>query len=271
MMVQFKCSPPSDRERDASFPSIRQGSSIREWVLGVRESLPTAILILALDGLSRMNVTIPNPQLFLALAICIAAFRGGWGGGMAAAALGVGNALYFFSLPGELFSYSTTGLSKVAVNAVTLPGIAALTATLSHRVATGEHKHALSFFRDAEAPIVLMRLDGTILSWNRGMTRLTGISVEEAKERPIDHLVQTEDRAPLREALDAIVEGKTTVSLVLRFPLLGTSLNLPARLSCSLHPNRTETGRPSGIIMVGQALSAIPATHQTTDQPKEDP
>jgi PAS domain-containing protein len=235
----------------------------------IRESLPTAILILALEGLSRMNVNIPNPQLFLALAVCIAAFRGGWGGGMMAAAFGVANALYFFSLPGELFSYSTTGLSKVAVNAVTLPGIAALTATLSHRVATGEHKRALSFFRDAEAPIIILRLDGTVLSWNRGMTRLTGISAGEANERPIDHLVQVEDRPPLRKALEAIADGETAISLVLRFPLLGTSLDLPAGLSCSLHPNWTETGRPSGIIMVGQALPPTPVTRPTAIQIKE--
>ncbi|MCF8502693.1 MAG: PAS domain-containing protein [Rhodospirillum sp.] len=224
-----------------------------------------------MEGLNRLGVAIPNPQLFLAVAICIAAFRGGWAGGLVAATFGVANAVYFFSLPGDLFAYSTTGLSKVVVNALTLPAIAALTATLAHRVAEGEHKRALSFFKDAEAPIILLERDGTVLSWNRGMTRLTGISAREAQARPIGHLVQSGDRPPLDQALTAILEGNTSLPLVLRFPLPGTSLDRPARLSCSFHPNRTETGHLAGVIMVGQALPATPVSQGTTDTRTDTP
>jgi PAS domain-containing protein len=217
-------------------------------------AVPTAGLIVVFQMLDWAGVEIPNPQLFLAVAICLAAFRGGWIGGLAAAALATVNAAWVFSLPDAPFTYSTGGMTKVAVNLLCLPAIAALTATLVQRLARAEHDKALSFLRDAEAPIVLLTPEGAIQDWNRGMERLTGVGTREARDRPLEQLVHPGDRAGLRAALGRVEHQETLPPLVLRFPLPGTSLDLPARASCTLHPNRDETGRLLGVILVGQAL-----------------
>ena len=75
--------------------------------------------VVLLEVSRRLGVLAPNPQLFTALAVTYAAYRGGYAGGLVGAAIGVGYAFYFFSSPDELFHFTAINRAKVIVNIIT--------------------------------------------------------------------------------------------------------------------------------------------------------
>lgn len=93
----------------------------------------TAAVVAAIEIARLLDLTIPNPQLFTAVAVTFAAYVGGFRGGLLAAVIGIGYALYFFASPDTLFSYTDTNIRKVIVNIITLPSIAILVAKLNRK------------------------------------------------------------------------------------------------------------------------------------------
>jgi K+-sensing histidine kinase KdpD len=91
----------------------------------------TLAVVTMVESGHHLGFTIPNPQLFAALAITYSAYVSGYRGGLLSAAIGVAYAVHFFSVPGELFTYKAGSLEKVLVNSITLPMIDILVSKLN--------------------------------------------------------------------------------------------------------------------------------------------
>ncbi|MDH3239743.1 MAG: PAS domain S-box protein [Alphaproteobacteria bacterium] len=160
--------------------------------------------IFVLELCRRAGISVPNPQLFTALAITYAAYSGGYMGGLAGAAIGVGYAFYFFSAPGELFHYTEITRAKVIVNIITLPSIAILVSHLSDKLTKNlraQAEQALSesearfrgAFENAGVGVFIRSPDRKYREFNRTFCEMLGYSEDEIKAMRLRDIAHPDD------------------------------------------------------------------------------
>lgn len=93
------------------------------WVIG---PALTAFTLVAIELLALYGLRIPNPAAIYFTAVVFAAFVGGLLSGLVAAGITVAYAFYFFSIPGQLLSFTPDNLLRVIVLSVTTPTMAML-------------------------------------------------------------------------------------------------------------------------------------------------
>lgn len=221
-------------------------------VHGVAVTLGT---VLFLDLSRRLGFTIPNPQLFTAVAVIYAAYVGGYRGGLIGAGIGVAYAFYFFLSPDGLFLYSAEAAKKVAVNLVTLPAMALLVSRLNHRLVTSIHSHTSRFIDGANAPIFATDGNGAITVWNRKVAELTGWSKEEVKGRKLTALIaDPEQLGALAAMIDATRQGRDTLDVRLS---LSAKSGKTVDLIISFAPDRDQHGTIIGAVGVSQDVTVL--------------
>ncbi len=216
---------------------------------------PFAVLgTVVLLELSRLlGLSAPNPQLFTALAITYAAYRGGYAGGLAGAAIGVAYAFYFFSSPDDLFHYTATDRAKVVVNIITLPAIALLVSRLNQRLAASLHGRTERFIESANAPVLGVDRNGKVTLWNSSLEKATGWSERELKDRRLADLLPSEEqKAAFREAFEAVLDGHDTSSLELS---ISTRSGGSIQLLISFTPKFDTRDNIAGMTGVGQDIT----------------
>jgi two-component system CheB/CheR fusion protein len=70
--------------------------------------------------------------------------------------------------------------------------------------------------KDSNDAITVQDLDGRILAWNRGATRMYGYSEEEALAMNVERLVPEEARSDARSLLKSIKRGEEIASVVVK-------------------------------------------------------
>jgi PAS domain S-box-containing protein len=196
---------------------------------------------------------VPNPQLFTALAITYAAYRGGYAGGLVGAAIGVAYALYFFSSPDGFFHYTANNRVKVAVNVITLPAMALLVSRLSHKLAASLHGHTERFVESANAPILGVDREGKVSVWNRSLEKATGWSERELKNRSLADLLPSEEqKTAFEEAFEAVLDGHDTPSLEFS---ISTRTGDPIQVLLSFTPKFDTRDNVVGMTGVGQDIT----------------
>jgi len=122
-VVQTPSLPPTPSRRDPL------GGRFARWA-GTLLVVPTAAALLALEA---VGLRIPNPVLILAVAIVLAAYLGGVVSGLLSVAVSFAYTLVTWSLPGQLFHYSSGDVRRLVVQAVTMPTMAILVGVLHAR------------------------------------------------------------------------------------------------------------------------------------------
>lgn len=124
------------REHVAMDRSVRNASpsSSRAGVLvkSVGPSLTLAVAV-ALVGLERFGLRVPNPVLIFALVIVTASYVGGVWAGLASAAITFCFTVVYWSMPGRLLHYSYESAQRLLVEALTMPAMAVLVGGLKRR------------------------------------------------------------------------------------------------------------------------------------------
>jgi PAS domain S-box-containing protein len=188
-------------------------------------SMHGVIVVLATVGLLEflrfLGLAAPNPQLFTAVAVTYAAYAGGYRGGLMGAAIGVGYALYFFSSPDGLFHYTSTGLSKVVVNFITLPMIAILVSKLNAKLMASlrdqsDQRHRLL---TTVVPVGIFEADrdGKYTYVNETWSNITGISSDKAAGSGWLTALWPEDSEQVSEEWRRAVENKSAFRMEYRF------------------------------------------------------
>lgn len=161
--------------------------SIRDDAKGIALAISVVLLTVALlELLPSFGVVVPNPQLFVALAIIFAAYKGGYIGGLAGAAFGITYGVYFFALPDEWLAYTPDNGRRVIVNIIVMPVMAVLVASLRHRLAESVREQARAFIDNANAPIIGVDPSGLFRAWNAEAANITGCTLAEVRGRPLN-------------------------------------------------------------------------------------
>ena len=100
--------------------------------------------------------------------------------------------------------------------------------------------------------IIGMTLDGTILTWNSGATRIYGYSLDEVKGRPASILIPTGQPEELAPIYDKIQRGERIDRYeTVRVRKDGTIIDVSLRLS----PIKNESGRVIGISAIERNIT----------------
>jgi two-component system CheB/CheR fusion protein len=81
------------------------------------------------------------------------------------------------------------------------------------RRAEAELRRLATVVKDSNDAITVQDLDGKILAWNRGATKMYGYSEDEALKMNIEALVPEDEQSQARSFLEAIKGGEEIVSL----------------------------------------------------------
>jgi PAS domain S-box-containing protein len=213
----------------------------------------TATVFAVIEAGRLFDLTIPNPQLFAAVAITFAAYSGGYRGGLLSAAIGIAYAFYFFATPGEVFSYTNSNIMKVIVNIITLPSIAILVSELNRKYKDSINNEVSAFFANANAPILALDAHGRVTIWNRYLENMTGYGKEEVLGRPLHaHDVFGGDAADPNAFWSLGMDRWH--SEILEIPLrskAGRSIDLLA----SATARRDRSGINRGVVCIGQDIT----------------
>ena len=106
--------------------------SILRWN-NIEGPLFTLAIILAIELLDRTAYHIFNPAPVYLTAVVYAAFSGGLAPGLISGALSMIYACYFFSIPGQVFHYTTDNASRVIIISLATPAIALMAGVLKRR------------------------------------------------------------------------------------------------------------------------------------------
>ncbi len=106
--------------------------SILRWN-NIEGPLVTLAVILAIELLDRTAYHIYNPAPVYLAAVVYAAFSGGLVPGLISGALTMIYACYFFSIPDQVFHYTTDNASRVIVLFLATPAIALMAGVLKRR------------------------------------------------------------------------------------------------------------------------------------------
>jgi PAS domain S-box-containing protein len=213
----------------------------------------TAAIIAAIEAARLVDITIPNPQLFTAVAIAFAAYSGGYRGGLMSAAIGVAYAFYFFATPEAYFSYTDSNSKKIIVNIITLPSIAILVSELNRKYKDSINNEVNAFFVNANAPVLALDGRGCVIIWNRYLENMTGYRREDILGQPIHaHEVFGGNGADPQAFWSLGVDRWH--SEILEIPLRckeGRSIDLLA----SATPRRDRSGAYDGVVCIGQDIT----------------
>ena len=119
----------------------------------------TLAVILAIELLDRTVFHIPNPAPVYLAAVVYAAFSGGLAPGLVSGMLTMLYACYFFSIPGQLFHYTTNNASRVIILFLATPAIALMAGVLKRRSerAMKERDDIIAELKTALAEIKILR------------------------------------------------------------------------------------------------------------------
>ncbi len=120
------------------------------WFAGIGGAAVVSATVAVIEFFRQLGVSVPDPQLVMALAITCAAAKGGRRDGLAGAAIGVAYAAYSLAMPGGIFQYDAVGAAGVMVNLVTLPAIALLVSGLKTRLGGQDARRADEGLRDGQ-------------------------------------------------------------------------------------------------------------------------
>jgi PAS domain S-box-containing protein len=168
--------------RQGRSPFGAKGSNLRRWAGPILTAGTLAALVVI-----RIVIPIGAPSLVLALTIAVAAVLGGVRPALASAAIAAAFAIVDASEPGQLFSYSSTGFSRLILNVAIAPAMAIIVGSLqqaleaeSARIATRrseDRQQALT--TPSSDAIITIRPDGTIEAANPATADMFGYDVDD--------------------------------------------------------------------------------------------
>jgi PAS domain S-box-containing protein len=190
----------------------------RRFAEGVLVTAGTAALV---EILRRAGTPFPNPPAALLLAVVWAAFRGGLGPGLAAAAVAWASFAWFFSKPGRPFEYTEPDFQRVLIWAVAAPAIAALVGIL-HARAERRGREALRASREQYRDLVelapegiFIQADGRFVYANEAIARILGVArPQDLLGREVLDFIRKDYRDLVRERIRRLREEKQAVPLV---------------------------------------------------------
>ncbi len=228
-------------------------SSDVNWTDRLLGSLVVLGTVVLLEASGRLGVLAPNPQLFTALAVTYAAYRGGYAGGLIGAAIGIGYAVYFFSSPDDLFHFTAINRAKVVVNMITLPAIALLVSRLSQKLAASLRDRAQRFIESVNAPILGVDREGLVSLWNDSLEKATGWSEKDTKDRNLAEMLSDEEqRVAFAQALESVRDGHDAATLELS---ISAKTGDAVRLLIGFTPRFDARGNVVGMTGVGQDIT----------------
>ncbi|HUO29581.1 MAG TPA: PAS domain S-box protein [Bryobacteraceae bacterium] len=132
--------------------------------------------------------------------------------------------------------------------------VSAVLRDISDRLKAAEDRALLaSIVESATEAIHAIRLDGTIVSWNRGSEELLGYSSEEAIGKNVAMLVPTERHDEVREILQAVRQG-SVISVLERVLLKKGGSRID--VSISISPIRNSGGAVAGVAAIVRDIGA---------------
>ncbi|HYD81042.1 MAG TPA: ATP-binding protein [Paucimonas sp.] len=144
---------PLDRNRQKLFGNLLRTLDMSKQKLvldSVRAVALTIATVLVIELINRVAFKIPIPAPIFQLAVVFSAFKWGLIPGLLSAAAALAYALYFLSMPGHLFSYTTEHLRWIFILGVAVPSVAILVGILKRRA-----DHAYKRLEEAEQQLVL--------------------------------------------------------------------------------------------------------------------
>lgn len=164
-------------------------------------------------------------------------------------------AVHFTSVaPGDASQSSSPWL--VAGIAVTVAAISLLVVLLSMvlrlRAVNTELRYLKSVVVDSHDAIITKTIDGVVMTWNQGATRIFGYSAEEMVGQPITRLFRSSDLHTEEDLLRRVMDGQSVPNAeAVRLRKDGREVHL----SVSVSPIRDEAGRIVGASKVAQDIS----------------
>jgi signal transduction histidine kinase/CheY-like chemotaxis protein len=191
-----------------------------------------------------LGITVPNPVLFLSLAIVLSAYLGGLPSGFLSVALCFVFLLFYWSTPGRWFAYDQRNTLRLIVFAATMPAMALLVGILEKRnrcrireVEEKSKELEASKKRLQRAEIVAGTgnwevdvADGSLYA-SEGARRIYGLSGEDYTLREVQDIPLPQYRAPLDAALRGILGGSGTYDIFfkIRRPTDGAIVDIHSR------------------------------------------
>ncbi len=191
-----------------------------------------------------LGITIPNPVLFLSLAIVLSAYLGGLRSGFLSVALCFAFLLFYWSTPGKWFTYDQRNTIRLFVFISTMPAMALIVGVLErknrNRIRENEEKTKeleASRKRLQRAEIVAgtgnweVDVASGSLYASEGARRIYGLSDETYTLQDVQGIPLPQYRAPLDAALRGILNGSGAYDLFfkIRRPTDGAIVDIHSR------------------------------------------
>ena len=185
------------------------------------------LVTLALAGLillsDRYLFRVPNPGAISFLAVAFSAYLGGIASGLISAMISLGLAAVLFSLPGELFHFTTDNFAQLVVLTICTPAIAVMIGILQmraqraadlERAANKELTTLRAALDQSEVGVVLLDSEMRAQFINRAFRRLWRLSDDAAMRKPAFVGLMYHGRSAKTFALptnqvDAYIAGET--------------------------------------------------------------
>lgn len=176
--------------------------------------LLTALVLMAFVVLDATVVRIQNPAPIFLIAVTFAGYVGGLRPALVSAALAIAFSAYYFSAPGQRFTYTPTDEARLAAIALGSAAIAVLTGALRERLIRAERRVA----RDSETrfratvdvaldALISMDTAGRIIDWNPSAEQMFGWTRDDAVGSTMaDTIIPERYREPHRAGLQRFLE-----------------------------------------------------------------
>ncbi len=214
----------------------------------VKKILAGPALVVCICGILawflHQGITVPNPVLFLSLAIVLSAYLGGLPSGFLSVTLCFGFLAFYWSTPGKWFAYDQRNTLRLVVFIATMPAMALLVGVLErknrNRIREIEEKTKeleASKKRLQRAEIVAGTgnwevdvADGSLYA-SEGARRIYGLADENYRLRDVMSIPLPQYRASLDAAMRGILNGSGAYDLFfkIRRPTDGALIDIHSR------------------------------------------